>query len=527
MIHFNGCKNISIKNLELDGNMEETVLGGGFTETMQVPTRGIFLNACQNITIDNVNVHDFGYDGITVYYQDCGAIAQFPPQFPPLPVMNCNISNSFFTRNGRNNMTWGGGIGMNVFKTEFNYAGQGRLTSQPGSGIDIEFEQSNMPTAQGSFVKCKFKYNRFCGVNNNSAQNLTQNVQYDYKFIGCEIVGSETGIAAYPNARQFLFDHCNFVGHVQFPYSSILGTNNPNNDNIRFTRCNFSEEYLDPEILPWVRKSFANTPSESVICGGPEHRALAEFQWLLRGNFNNCTFSTNYTLKIISIAQEVAQSGFPVSSFNLNTMSSCHFLNHGLNACECDNELTYINYTDFGNDYVTIQDIPGGMRGEPITGCPIGRYDPSYYYRGQENGNNLILPNHWQPDYRSASIDPPATKYLNPIHPHRETSFFWCSPCPNIVGPTYYSCEPPARKSSKSTSDQVVKNDFSFMPNPANNFISLNNAKNKYYKIIDCLGTQVRFGFSNSEANYIDIASLPSGIYFFIIDNIGQKFIKI
>ena len=110
------------------------------------------------------------------------------------------------------------------------------------------------------------KYNKYYGVNSNSAQNLTTNVQYDYKFDNCLIVGSQNGLAAWPNARGFKFKHCQFVGRLEWAYASLLARNAINRDNTEFTDCSFNEEYLDPEILPYERKSFAPTANETMTC---------------------------------------------------------------------------------------------------------------------------------------------------------------------------------------------------------------------------------------------------------------------
>jgi len=517
MIHFTGCNNIVIKNIELDGNMDNTIIGGGYTETIQIPTRGIFLNACRNITIDKVNVHDFGYDGITIYFMDCPSSIEYPPQYPP--IMNCNISNSFFTMNGRNNMTWGGGIGMNVYKTEFNYAGQGRLTSQPASGIDIEYEQSNVPTAQGQFTKCKFKYNKYYGVNSNSAQNLTTNVQYDYKFDNCLIVGSQNGLAAWPNARGFKFKHCQFVGRLEWAYASLLARNAINRDNTEFTDCSFNEEYLDPEILPYERKSFAPTANETMTCHGDEHEMMLKFGWTIRTYFTRCTWSTNYTLKLMNLSQDLYLTGATIASYNLNRIIDCEFKNHGLNACViCDWELAYLNYINFFNRWATIEVIGGGMRNEPTTGCA------PRYYQGTLNNNSINVL--FNPSGRFASIEPIVTKYTDPTHPYRETSFFNCIPCPYLISPTYPSCEAAERKSSpKILSDE--NNEIYVTPNPTTNFVYLSNAKNSNYRVVDLYSKEVKVGICSSDNFQIDLSNLNPGVYIIILaDQRTKRIIK-
>ena len=164
-----------------------------------------------------------------------------------------------------------------------------------------------MLTAQGQFTKCKFKYDN------------------------CLIVGSQNGLAAWPNARGFKFKHCQFVGRLEWAYASLLARNAINRDNTEFTDCSFNEEYLDPEILPYERKSFAPTANETMTCHGDEHEMMLKFGWTIRTYFTRCTWSTNYTLKLMNLSQDLYLTGATIASYNLNRIIDCEFKNHGLN----------------------------------------------------------------------------------------------------------------------------------------------------------------------------------------------------
>ena len=149
MIRLYDCRNVAINNLELDGNIDNTFIGGAKNgDGFQIGYDGIVINASTDVRINHVNAHHFGRDGIYVNYLVCAK--GYPRNWP---VMNMTINNSKFIYNGRNNMTWAGGIGLNVSNTEFSYAAQGRIGSKPYSGVDIEYELSNVPNNNGYFKK--------------------------------------------------------------------------------------------------------------------------------------------------------------------------------------------------------------------------------------------------------------------------------------------------------------------------------------------------------------------------------------
>jgi hypothetical protein len=68
IIHLNNCENVRIFNLELDGNIDNAIIGGGWTQEMQLPYDGFFFNVCRNVNLNNVSAHHFGQDGMRIYY---------------------------------------------------------------------------------------------------------------------------------------------------------------------------------------------------------------------------------------------------------------------------------------------------------------------------------------------------------------------------------------------------------------------------------------------------------------------------
>ncbi len=528
MIHFNGCNNIAIKNIELDGNLDNAIIGGGYTEGIQQPYDGIFLNACSNIQIDNMNVHDFGHDGMVIYFMYCPSSATFPPQYPPR--MNCNISNSKFILNGRNGLTWGGGIGLNVSYSEFNLTGIGRIYSKPGAGIDIEFEQSNVDNAEGTFTKCQIMYNKAFGISNNAVQNGTSLFSYNYKFIDCTIIGSETGYSVWPNARGFSFDRCAFSGQLVSCYNSTLSYNNLNNtDNARFiNNCLFNEEYTDPYIYPITRKSFAPTPDENG-CAVPHHQEIVNFPFTMRTYFDHCTFNTNYRLKLLELSHQLFLDFNPtIASYNLNRISNCTFRSHGLNSCACDWELTHIDYTDFRYAFATIQTPTSGIRNPPIGGC--GSLTRTSGLADLFNCDRFFLDPitrmnwYWQPEYINQNYDPIAIQYTDPPHANRVADLFWCSPCPSLRTVSYPSCESSSRK--RSLPDDT-KSSLTLSPNPTTEKIQIKFGNGLLLKIQNAIGIVLFEKNIISEEFEVDLTNYIPGIYIFNFNNgVSSKIIK-
>ncbi len=198
MIRFSSCHNINVSQLELNGNIEEAIIGGGIADGIQFDYDGIYLNACYNINLDNLNIHHFGHDGIWILDDYC-----FPNNviYPPYPNHSLGvISNTIIEYNGRNGLAWQGGSGLTVFNSQFNYTGQSRITEQPGAGIDIEFGHSRIANAHGFFQNCIIKYNNLHGLVCDADDQGTELWSYDYRFKNCTFIGCSTGDVLWANS---------------------------------------------------------------------------------------------------------------------------------------------------------------------------------------------------------------------------------------------------------------------------------------------------------------------------------------
>ncbi|MBL0137389.1 MAG: hypothetical protein IPP86_02510 [Bacteroidetes bacterium] len=132
------CNNMKIENLELDGNSDNIIYGGHYTDGIQLPHDGIFIDHSIGVIIYNANAHHFGREGLMITDYVCN------PSPPPIgDFLDIRIGRSKFNWNGRNGFSLDGGHGIIVNNSEFNHNAVGRLASMPGVGVDVEWENGN------------------------------------------------------------------------------------------------------------------------------------------------------------------------------------------------------------------------------------------------------------------------------------------------------------------------------------------------------------------------------------------------
>lgn len=185
--------NVTISTMELDGNSGTMVLGGSYGDVgRQLPHYGIFIQNSHNVTVEKVNLHHFGLDGICV------------ANIKSDKKDNIKLLDSRFEYNSRQGFSWIGGNDLLVKNCKFNHTGQGKFNSAPGAGVDIEAEYG--PIRNGVFENCEFINNKGCALvaDSGDSGNCTfKNSTFwgvenwsiwvtkpAYTFIGCNIYGS-------------------------------------------------------------------------------------------------------------------------------------------------------------------------------------------------------------------------------------------------------------------------------------------------------------------------------------------------
>ena len=255
-INLKNCKNIFIRGIEIDGNQKGMILGGKFGDHgFQLPHDGIFIDNCTNVSIDKVNIHHMGRDGIQ--------IVNLTPQGKSTPDQHITITNSVFEYNARQGLSWTGGSGLKVKNSKFNHTGRGRFVSAPAAGVDIEAERGII--TNGIFESCEFFDNNACGLVADSGPSS------DMQFNNCTFWGT-TNWSMWTTKPNYNFYRCNFYGSIVHGYDSPT-----TKDATKFIRCNFEE------------KNYKGVPSHG--------KYLVEVNFVRRILFDSCTF-TSYTKKL-------------------------------------------------------------------------------------------------------------------------------------------------------------------------------------------------------------------------------------
>ncbi len=89
VFYFAGCEKIKVKGLELDGRIQEQIVGGEYGDKgLQLPHIGIYLANNTGVELNNLVIKIFGQDGIYVKSN------------------NTNLINVNCLYNGRQGLSW-------------------------------------------------------------------------------------------------------------------------------------------------------------------------------------------------------------------------------------------------------------------------------------------------------------------------------------------------------------------------------------------------------------------------------------
>lgn len=218
-ISINYCTGVKIKNLELDGNLDNCIIGGPWGDVdRQLFHVGIFTNQGRDIELSNINVHHFALDGL----ENAGA-------------NKLRFENVISSYNGRQGFSWVDGDSLVAINCKFNHTGRISIHSAPGAGVDIEPERKR-DISYAQFTNCEFAYNRGCGLLMAVGANTVRNMNFN----DCTFIGMYNWSAWVPGVNIHFAD-CKFYGNVVHTV--------PNNmvkrvkDITSFKRCYFSDIY--------------------------------------------------------------------------------------------------------------------------------------------------------------------------------------------------------------------------------------------------------------------------------------------
>ena len=229
MIRAENCRApIAIRDVELDGNVAELVIGGKFGDKFwQIPASGLLLSDNQGPErIENVYSHHHALDG-----------AMIPGD--PTRLARSSVRRLVCRYNGRQGLSLTGGRSYDFTDCEFSRTGRSAIHSTPGAGVDIEAEHNIIRDV--SFTRCRFLDNAGAGLT--APVGNSEGVQFN----DCLFVGT-TNYSVWPNKPRFVFTGCTFVGAIVHAY----GDADPERAT-RFVRCRFTD---DPALSP-TRQVFA------------------------------------------------------------------------------------------------------------------------------------------------------------------------------------------------------------------------------------------------------------------------------
>lgn len=228
MIFVTGSKNVEIRDLELDGNVSELIIGGQWGDTgRQIEAYGLRLFNNTDVTVERVHSHHHALDGIIIGWRN------LKESDPPTPH---TLRGCVFEYNGRQGLSWVGGRGLKVYRSKFNHTqratNQGEpFGSAPGAGLDIEAEDSIC--RDGYFEDCEFLNNGGCGVVADSGDGGHT------RFVRCLFWGT-TSWSVWSNKPGLKYKDCTFHGSVVH----AVGSDDPDLAT-QWTNCVFEDK-------PWT-----------------------------------------------------------------------------------------------------------------------------------------------------------------------------------------------------------------------------------------------------------------------------------
>lgn len=200
MFHFQNCTNVTVRDLELDGNINNTNIGSSFSDTgIQLQMEGMFIEGCNHVQIVNCNIHHHGYDSILNFGPSTGD----NDLDDLLHIMDCKLTNS-----GRNCVSITGGRNIKIENCRIYQAGKnGAVTSNPAAGIDLEAEG-------GHSVRDVLISNCYMADCSNHALIADSGTDTNrVNVLDCTIIGT-TNYSMKPNRRGFRFKRCLIAGTV-------------------------------------------------------------------------------------------------------------------------------------------------------------------------------------------------------------------------------------------------------------------------------------------------------------------------
>lgn len=225
MIDITNCSgDVVIENLILDGNQDNLIVGGGYSDSgIQIPMTGLSLTGnTGSVRVESVVSHDHGLDGAQI---------SSPTLLPASARHNVVLTDVTLNQNGRQGLSLTGSRGLTATNCKFNNTGYGRIVSGPAAGLDIEAEGGNI-NRDSVFTNCEFLNNKGQGFVADSGDSA------DVLFQSCRFVSGNFW-SIWPRMPGLKFIDCRIVGPMIAPwYDGGVASNK----STQFIRCEFTND---------------------------------------------------------------------------------------------------------------------------------------------------------------------------------------------------------------------------------------------------------------------------------------------
>jgi hypothetical protein len=205
-----GCDNVTVANLSLNGSSEHLIIGGHWGDVgIQLAFDGIFVSDSRRITMRRLSLHHFGRDGIQVLNHLAKSIDDPNREGIVLENSTCNY-------NGRQGLSLTGVNGFRAVNCSFSHTGRvvpastGKpLYSNPGAGVDVEPQDGFVTNV--SLENCRF-------IDNAGQAIVSDWVNEDHPSGTRNIVVSDgllwglSNWSAWVTQKGFLFKNCRIYG---------------------------------------------------------------------------------------------------------------------------------------------------------------------------------------------------------------------------------------------------------------------------------------------------------------------------
>lgn len=205
-----GCDQVRVANLALNGNSSHLLLGGHWGDTgIQLSFDGIFISDSRHIVLRRLSLHHFGRDGIQVLNRLAKSLDD--PRREDIV-----LENSTCDYNGRQGLSLTGVNGFRASNCSFSHTarvqnlGTGHaLFSNPAAGVDVEPEGGYV--ANVAFVGCRFIDNGGQGLVSDRPPGPHPATTRNIRLTDCTLWGT-TNWSAWVTQSGFVFQQCRIYG---------------------------------------------------------------------------------------------------------------------------------------------------------------------------------------------------------------------------------------------------------------------------------------------------------------------------